>query len=254
LSEKIRLTFVDITGSKHADVILNAKLTATEIIQKLIDNDFLAKLESGVVYVLQVKGTSKTIQPNQSMDSAGVQNGDILVVGSMTRGGGIQTDLPDDIALKQLEDLNVKISNGNRIGKDDIEKLRQQIDRMELYLNPSIPLIIPEPQDLAVHLVKADLLNIMEDYRSDENKWYSTAWAFIGAILGVIVNWLTAQTFSISIPAIVLIVVFGIVALLSWVSAKNYGKRAKELKSDMLFDYGKTQMNAKKESRQTKAG
>lgn len=243
MSDRIRITFVDLTGTKHADITLRPTLTAGDVIQKLINYNFLANLENGVEYALQIKGSSKTIQLNESLEAAGVQDGDILVAGSLTRGGGVKTDLPDDIALKQLEDLSGKIASGDRIDKDDIEKLKHQIARMEQYLTPPIPLIIPEPQDLAVRLVRADLLNTMEDYRSDENKWYSTAWAFIGAILGVIVNWLTEQPISITTPAVVIIVVFGIVALLSWVSARNYGKRAEKLKADMLLDNGRTLTN-----------
>ncbi len=87
MAEKIRVTFTDITGSKHADVVLKTTLTADEVIQKLRSNNFLAELEPGQVYTLENKRTKVTIQPNQTLGNAAVQEGDMLITGVMTRGG-----------------------------------------------------------------------------------------------------------------------------------------------------------------------
>ncbi len=87
MTDKIRVTFTDITGTKHADVTLKSTLTAEQVIQKLKDNNFLASLDPGQVYTLQDKRTQVTIQPNQTLENAGVQDGDMLIAGVMTRGG-----------------------------------------------------------------------------------------------------------------------------------------------------------------------
>lgn len=87
MADKIRVTFTDITGTKHADVTLKGSLTAEQVIKKLIDNNFLASLDSGQVYTLQDKRTQITIQPTQTLENAGVQDGDMLIAGVMTRGG-----------------------------------------------------------------------------------------------------------------------------------------------------------------------
>ncbi|KXK13203.1 MAG: hypothetical protein UZ14_CFX002001769 [Chloroflexi bacterium OLB14] len=87
MADKIRVTFTDITGTKHADVTLKDSLTAEQVVKKLIDNNFLASLDSGQVYTLQNKRTQVTIQPTQTLDNAGVQDGDMLIAGVMTRGG-----------------------------------------------------------------------------------------------------------------------------------------------------------------------
>jgi hypothetical protein len=87
MADRIRVTFTDLTGSRHADVTLRSNLTGEEVVDRLIQNDFLAPLESGQTYVLKVKGKDVTIQPSQTLESAGVEEGNILVAGTMTRGG-----------------------------------------------------------------------------------------------------------------------------------------------------------------------
>lgn len=87
MTDKIRATFTDITGTKHADVTLSKTLTADAVIKRLIDNKFLASLDPGQVYTLQNKRTQVTIQPSQTLENAGVQDGDMLIAGVMTRGG-----------------------------------------------------------------------------------------------------------------------------------------------------------------------
>lgn len=86
--ERARVTFTDITGSKQADVTLRLSLTGDEVINRLIKNNFLTELEDGQVYSLHIQKTGRTIQPNQSLQIAGVEEGETIIAGIMTRGGG----------------------------------------------------------------------------------------------------------------------------------------------------------------------
>lgn len=87
MADRIRVTFTDITGSKHADVTLKGTYTAEQVIQKLKENKFLSELEEGQVYTLQNKRTKESIHPNQTLINAGVMEGDMIIAGVMTRGG-----------------------------------------------------------------------------------------------------------------------------------------------------------------------
>lgn len=86
--ERVRITFSDLTGSRHADVTLRLSLTADDVVERLKQNNFLVEVDSGQVYVLQIKRTGSTIQPGQTLASAGVQEGDTIIAGTLTRGGG----------------------------------------------------------------------------------------------------------------------------------------------------------------------
>ena len=86
MTDNIRIAFTDYTGTRHADVTLNPALTAAEVIERLVTHGFLPPLESGQVYALQFNST--TIQPNQTLKSISIQDGDTIIAGIMTRGGG----------------------------------------------------------------------------------------------------------------------------------------------------------------------
>jgi hypothetical protein len=240
-SRRARLTFVDITGTRHADVTISLYLTAEQAIERLISANFLSSdLQEGEVYTLLIKRNGKLLSPNETLKQARVSDGDIVIVGIMTKGGGgpIAIELPDEIAKHQLKELKEKLDSGIPIASSDLDKIQKQITRVESYLSPRVPLIIPDPQNLAVRLVKADLLAVIEDYRSDQNRWFATAWAFIGAVLGVIVNWITASQINVTGPSLVVLGTFALIAVLSWIAARDYGKRAERLKSDLLIDSG----------------
>ena len=87
MADKINITISDITGSRQASVTLKTNLTGDDVIKRLIENKFLAQAESGKTYNLSVKGKDVIIQPNQTLESAGVQDGDVLIAGTITRGG-----------------------------------------------------------------------------------------------------------------------------------------------------------------------
>ena len=87
MADKIIITISDITGSKQASVTLRTSLTGDDVIKRLIENKFLAQNESGKSYNLTMKSKGVVIQPNQTLENAGVQDGDVLIAGTVTKGG-----------------------------------------------------------------------------------------------------------------------------------------------------------------------
>lgn len=107
MADKICVSFLDITESRHADVTLKPSLTADKIIEKLKQNGYLAELELGQVCVLQNKKTGRIILPNHSFESAGIQDGDVLIYKVMTRddGGIFNIEILKNGDVKKWNDL-----------------------------------------------------------------------------------------------------------------------------------------------------
>lgn len=131
-----------------------------------------------------------------------------------------------------FEQLSTQVTNENAKRYTELlESVRQQ---QELMSNVYAPIEMPTPEQMKVKLVPSHLLNRMEETRSDETHWHSVAWAFVGAILGVIVNWATSSQIEITRPAIVVIATFAVVSILSFIAAKRYSDRAKDIRTEML--------------------
>ncbi len=82
------------------------------------------------------------------------------------------------------------------------------------------PVRIPSPDSLTIGLVPSDLVYRLEEYRSDQRRWEALAWIFLGAALGIIVNWVTEDPIVISRSSLVFLVLFlvlaGLIGLISW--------------------------------------
>jgi len=102
-------------------------------------------------------------------------------------------------------------------------------------INITAPIYIPTIDSLAINLVPADLVYRLEEYRSDASRWEATFWTLIGAIIGVIVNWVTNDPINISRTSIVVIAFLLVMAVLIGIAARDYRKRADIIKSQMLL-------------------
>ena len=98
----------------------------------------------------------------------------------------------------------------------------------------SAPVYIPTKESLAIGLVPADTVYRLEEYRADQMRWEGIMWAFIGAVLGVIVNWVTSEPIIISRTSLIVIAVFVIMVIITMIASRDYKRRAESMKSRIL--------------------
>lgn len=96
------------------------------------------------------------------------------------------------------------------------------------------PIHIPARNNLAIDLVPSNLVYRLEEYRSDERRSEAVMWALIGAVLGIIVNWVNTDPPSISRNSLVLISILIVIIVVTWMAVKDYRKRADKIKERML--------------------
>lgn len=83
----VDVTFVNPAINAEMDVELDDAMTAEQVIQALIDNDFIEPLNApDQDFVLAVKG-KQTVPEGQSLANAGVETGDQINVNVTQRGG-----------------------------------------------------------------------------------------------------------------------------------------------------------------------
>ncbi|MFZ4662878.1 MAG: hypothetical protein ACOYNY_38080 [Caldilineaceae bacterium] len=98
----------------------------------------------------------------------------------------------------------------------------------------SAPVIVPDANKLTVVLVPSTLLHQIEEYRADQIRFEAVAFLFLGAFLGVVVNWATAEQVHITLPSIILGVVLLIVTCLALWVARDFRTRANAAKQIAL--------------------
>ncbi len=84
---KLELTFIHVDDRTELDADLDDQLTAGQVIQALISNNFITRPNNPTeTYALSVKGGS-TIAEGQTLAQVGVRNGDTIRVTMAQRGG-----------------------------------------------------------------------------------------------------------------------------------------------------------------------
>lgn len=96
----------------------------------------------------------------------------------------------------------------------------------------TVPLRFPNREDMAVHMVPSNLINDLENCRSDEDLISGGFWTIIGALLGIILSWVP-DFFVASIPShihyirltmMIMLILFSIAVGLYW---RNLNVRTK---------------------------
>lgn len=82
---EISTTFVHPTDNKNMDVTLDATMTVDEVVEKLVQHDFVPSHDEG--YQLQLKRTDEQIGGDETLKDAGVEDGDSLIVNPITGAG-----------------------------------------------------------------------------------------------------------------------------------------------------------------------
>jgi hypothetical protein len=108
----------------------------------------------------------------------------------------------------------------------------------------TVPMHFPPREKLALNMVPADLIYRYDEYRSDESKMSSVFFTFLGAFLGVIINWVTSSQLEISKPSIIVELILLIVIVIFWIFTRIFNQRAKEAKI-IIDGFSKRQSPAK---------
>lgn len=106
--------------------------------------------------------------------------------------------------------------------KETISNLQESSMKM------TAPVVMPEPKDMEVRLVASSSLERLEEYRSEENKWYSVFTLFVGAIMGVFVNVVTGG--NLTTAAWILVGAFLLMGGFAGWSAFGFQKRAETIR------------------------
>lgn len=95
------------------------------------------------------------------------------------------------------------------------------------------PVHLPDREQLAVNMVPSDMIYQYDEYRSDESKMAAFFYAFLGAFLGVIINWATADPVVISKTSIIMEFVLFVVIIIMGYFTLRFNSRAKSKKSEI---------------------
>lgn len=83
----VELTFISVGDDAELDAELDDQMTTEQVVQALIQENFLTPLaDTNRYYMLMIKGRT-TIPDGQTLAQAGVQSGDQIRVSPTQRGG-----------------------------------------------------------------------------------------------------------------------------------------------------------------------
>lgn len=258
---QVTVHILDHTHSKKTQVELPDGIEMSRLVPALVSRMGLpSTLQNGspITYRLDHRRTGRRLDDDETLAGVGVENGDILSLLPELTAGGSSEKLPPPEQLNAIDDVLDSIADLQQksLTREEIDKkLTAVLDRVaddaakkytellgqirsELSVQDKIrlnaPVEVPTPDQMRVKLVPSHLLAWLEETRAEENKWSSIAWAFLGACLGITINWITAETLTVTRHAVIMLVAFAIVAIAAFLSAIRYGKRAQQVRSDIL--------------------
>jgi hypothetical protein len=102
------------------------------------------------------------------------------------------------------------------------------------------PVRLPSREAIAVQLGPLNLINRLEEYQSDENWAQFAIGVFFGAILGIVVEWMTSQDMTsqdleISQSSLVLMALLVVLTIASVLWLRRIRKRKSSLKEELGF-------------------
>jgi hypothetical protein len=211
----IQITLEDHTGnvSHQAKVVENVPVQRIlPAIVTALGLPIINPMGRAIIYHLSHDG--RRLQEDETLEAAGVKDGDtITIVPEMTAGGYVP----------EFEDLI-----------ESLKSIQRQSNTKSPIVQVTAPVELPTPDQMKVKLVPSHLLSQLEETRADESYWSSVGWAFLGAALGVIVNWITSNQFTITRPSLIVILVFIICSALAFVATRRYSGRSKAIRTAMI--------------------
>jgi hypothetical protein len=256
----VKVVILDHTRSKKTLVELPDDIPLRHLLPALTAR-MHSPLQAGgrpIDYILEHRESGRRLTDEESLAEAGVKPEDTLsLIPEVTAGGpgllpppeqlGIIDSIMNSIAdlrsrSLDREEMDIKLDSLLAQVTDDnarrytelLGEIRNQTKIQDAIREINAPVEVPTPEQMKVKLVPSHLLIWLEETRSDENRWSSVGWAFIGAILGIVINWITADQIQITRPAAVVIIAFGIIAALAFFASHQYGRRAGAVRADIM--------------------
>lgn len=96
------------------------------------------------------------------------------------------------------------------------------------------PVILPPTKDMEIRLVSSTSLQRLEEYRFEENKWYTVTGILGGAILGIIINVATGG--QMTAIAWILVITFAVLCAITGWTAWNYQQRGNDIRKQILTE------------------
>ncbi|GEM_PF-1042997 len=236
----VRVAILDPSGNKRTHAEVPENVESQRLVTALVNRMGLPQVgQDGrpIRYRLNYtrEGQETELNPAETLADAGIQNDAVL---------RLYTDMQAvPINVERIYTLLEELSSQIRgVGSEQtVQTIRQEIEdgialiAARITIPDAIPIIIHDREKEPIPMVRADRLHIIEEYRAEQNKWFSIAWALIGAAFGVIVNWATSETMAISSASVVVIITFGVIGGLAWLSARQFQKRAERYKHIVLY-------------------
>ncbi len=124
-------------------------------------------------------------------------------------------------------------------GKKIDSQLQKKVESASLAVQEKVDelsarVILPRKEDMDVPLVPSHLLDRLEEYHSDEKVIYSLIGLFGGAMLGILGNWATNESFTVTRFSVVLLVFLAILTLACGLAAWSINRRAVAARHRML--------------------
>jgi len=141
-----------------------------------------------------------------------------------------------DNLTSTVETLQDLIKQPDQMGSDVLQRIQQELSVITINLDklkteaPRItaPVRIPTPEAMEVTLVSTTMLERLEEYRHESNKWDTIFGLFIGATLGILTNLVTGGEMTFETWVVIAILV-GMSAFTGWTGHK-YKERAAVIK------------------------
>ncbi|MEM9264491.1 MAG: hypothetical protein AAGA46_03110 [Cyanobacteria bacterium P01_F01_bin.13] len=129
----------------------------------------------------------------------------------------------------------LKSQSGNGITREDIESIVEELkEAREQAIDIGKNVIMPK--DLNLRLVRADLLDRLDEYRSHEGHNFLMLGLFGGGAFGIIVNWITSADNVKTDSSITLLCI--LIALILYFGYKTFetSRRASKVKKQIFED------------------
>ncbi len=136
----------------------------------------------------------------------------------------------DELQASAVQDKDV-----NRI-LSRVQEIEDSVDSVgEISRSLTADVVLPPQGDLRIRLVPSDSLDRLEEYRADQSVSLLFVGIFLGAILGILSNWITDLDFTITRISGAFMVLFLVMASLVGFWTYVVRRRASETRKRMLF-------------------